>query len=415
MINYYDIVILGAGASGLCAGVICSRNGKKTAVLEHMRSPGKKLLVTGNGRCNLTNTNQDISNYHSKDDEFVKTVLKEFSQRDTLEFFRKTGIMTYEKNGYVYPQSDRADSVLDALLFTLKENGADLICDIFVKSMEKADGRWLLKTKKGDFSAQKVIFALGGLSYALSGSDGCGYFLIKDLGHTMIPSHPALCPLVCFEGFFKDVAGVRADCRMDLYVGEKLIASDEGQLQLTSYGISGIVTFQISRYASLAICEGKKPEVYIDFYPGQSEEKLKDILLFLAKNCPKRKSVDAISGLFNRKLGKLFLKLAGILEDKNFGDLLPDEMDKLVKTIKRFRCTIKEPLGYEKAQVTAGGVDISEINPFTMSSLLAEDIYFAGEIIDVDGKCGGYNLQWAWSSAAVAAQSASGGRCVKGK
>ena len=256
--------------------------------------------------------------------------------------------------------------------------------------------------------AKSVIFALGGLSLKSSGSDGCGYFLVEKLGHTMVKPLPALCPLCCKEDFYADIAGVRVNGKVFLYADDELIAAESGQIQFTSYGISGIVTFQLSVYAAINIKKGKSVYAVLDFALPFSEDDLYNTFACFAKNNPKRSCLGSLCGILNQKLSAAILKLSDIPFDKRFGELKESEIRRIIYFIKHFRTEIKEPLGLEKAQVTAGGADVSEINPLTMESRIHKGIYFAGEMIDVDGKCGGYNLQWAWSSAYVAAKSAIG-------
>ncbi|MCR5784285.1 MAG: NAD(P)/FAD-dependent oxidoreductase [Eubacterium sp.] len=405
----YDVIILGGGAAGMAAAITAAKLGSQTALLEHMPRVGKKILSTGNGKCNITNTNLDSSFYRSEDEGFVSCVLNEFSHKDTLDFFEKIGIMTYEKDGYVYPMSNQASSVLDALRFAMEEESVCVYEDIFVSSMENKSGTWVLNTKKTNFSADKIIFALGGLSAPKTGSDGCGYFLIKSLGHKINKPLPALCPLVCEESFYKSISGVRTDAKIKLFSNDKLLSSDIGQLQLTNYGISGIPVFQVSRFASYALSRNEKVYAEIDFAPLYSEDELKEALENIMKNNPKRRMKDALNGIFNKKLAELFLKLTKIDVNALAETVSGEKTDKLYKIIKSFRTNIISTGDFEAAQVTAGGVSISEINPKSMESKLHKGIYFAGEMIDVDGKCGGYNLQWAWATGNIAARAASGG------
>ncbi len=406
----YDVAILGGGAAGMIAGITASRNGAKVLLLEHTNRLGKKILSTGNGKCNITNENQDLLSYRTDDSHFVESVLGKFGYKDTLNFFEQIGVITYSKNGYIYPRSNQASCVLDALRFTLSESGVNIIEDIFIKSIDKQKDKWQLISKKGTYLADKVIFALGGLSAPKTGSDGCGYMLLKGLGHQMKKQLPALCALKCQEDFYKSIAGIRTAASVNLYADGELISSDSGELQLTNYGISGIPVFQISRFAAYALDCGKDTRAVIDFMEEYTLGELRDLLISLFGRLYSREIQELLGGITNKKLGVLLCKLSGIRPSEPAGNISPSQIDALVNHFKHFETVITATMDYDNAQTTAGGIYVSDINPETMESKLQDGIYFAGEMIDVDGKCGGYNLQWAWSTGYIAGLSAAGGK-----
>lgn len=406
----YDIAILGGGAAGMTAAVTAAQNGAQVLILEHTTRLGKKIPATGNGKCNITNENQNLANYRADNSDFIETVLEKFGYKDTIKFFEQIGVVTYSKNGYIYPRSNQASCVLDALRFSLAEAGVNIIEDIFIKSIERQDDKWLLTSKKGIFLADKVIFALGGLSSPKTGSDGCGYMLLDRLGHKMKRQLPALCALKCREDFYKSISGIRTAASVILSVDGEYISADSGELQLTSYGISGIPVFQISRFASYALDDNKKVKVIIDFMEEYNKDELYDLLSIMMGRLSDREIQDVLGGLINKKLAVLLCKLSGIKPSEQAGNISSHQINSLVNYLKNFETEIIETMDFDNAQTTAGGIYISDINPETMESKLQKGIYFAGEMIDVDGKCGGYNLQWAWSTGYIAGLSASGGK-----
>lgn len=400
-----DVCVIGGGAAGLVAAISAKRQGRSVLILEHTNRVGKKLLATGNGRCNFTNVNQDLSNYRGASSEFINTVLEQFGYEDTIRFFKELGIIPKDRNGYIYPNSNQASSVLDVLLFELKALKISVLYEVDVEEIVHQKNSFEIYTNKDDINSNAIILSTGSKANKVTGSDGSGYDLAKAFGHSIKPVVPALVQLRSDSKVFKKVAGVRTDAKVTLIVDDNTISNDIGELQLTDYGISGIPVFQISRFAALALFEKRDVYVDVDFLPQFNEEEIK-ALLALRFKMPKRTVVESLTGILNYKLLVMLLNEAGIDENKNVNDLNEKEIDKLLKLFTSFKVKITETNSFENAQVCAGGVNCDEINPLTMESKLVKGLFFAGEILDVDGACGGYNLQWAWSSGFVAGKNA---------
>ncbi|MDO5410087.1 MAG: FAD-dependent oxidoreductase [Lachnospiraceae bacterium] len=411
------IVIAGAGASGLMAAVTAAEAGAAVTVIEQKEKAGKKILATGNGHCNFTNSALNSACYH--ENLFAMQVIGQFSVERTLDFFKKLGIFPHERNGYYYPASEQASAVVSLLLKRAEQLGVKILVDSCVeeirkmpedrqKQADRSTFQVLVRTaiksgvketikKNGKkkvtvgevryenrkISADRVILACGGQASPALGSDGSGYRLAGALGHRIVTPFPALTGICCREEWFPRVSGVRVSARVTLFADGRRLASDAGELQLTDYGISGIPVFQVSRYAARALAEGKEVQAELYFYPEISEEDMLDYL--------KQHNFDEYRGLYPEKL------LAVLMMFGN--DTLP----------RKLLCTCTEVNGFDRAQVTCGGVALEEVNPQTMESQICPGIYFAGELLDVDGICGGYNLQWAWSSGYLAGSCAAGG------
>lgn len=401
------VVIIGGGASGMMAAITAARNGAKAVILEHKDRIGKKILSTGNGRCNFTNTLQTPECYRSTDPEFPWKVLSQFPALNTIAFFQKLGIYSKNRNGYLYPYSDQASAVLDVLRLELETLDVEIRTETEVLEIRPVKCGFTIRTSNGKISADRVILSTGSKAAPKTGSDGSGYGLAKSLGHHLTPVVPALVQLRCKESFYKSISGVRLQGTVTLLNGKEEIASDTGEIQITDYGISGIPVFQISRYAALGLYHKNPVSVRINFMPDFSEEQFRTFLENRIQMHPDCKMEHFFIGLFHKKISALFLKISGISPSKEAGKLTPGEFMKLLETIQRFVTVVEATNSYDKAQVCAGGLSTDEIDPYTLESRLVDGLYFAGELLDVDGICGGYNLQWAWSSGYVAGKNAS--------
>lgn len=406
-------IIIGGGAAGLLAAITAAENGASVTILEHMPRVGKKILSTGNGKCNMTNLHMTADCYRSGIDGVPMQVIQKFPVEETLRFFRRLGVMTIDRNGYVYPASGQAQTVLDALRDKTESLGIRTCCDSKVISINKnKNERFTVKTENQSYQADFVILSAGSMAAKTTGSDGSGYELAKSMGHKIKKPLPALVQLKCNGDFFKGIAGVRTDVKVSLYTmgknGERgtCLAADFGELQLTDYGISGIPVFQISRYAAEALDHKKRVLAVVDFMPDLTEDDLFEVLKEQRAYLIDRKAADFINGLFNKKLAALFLKAAWIKGDQSISELSNKKLAELCSLIKECSFEVTGTNSYDKAQICMGGVDLREVNTETMESKLISGLYFAGEILDVDGICGGYNLQWAWSSGYLAAVSA---------
>ncbi|MEY8390661.1 NAD(P)/FAD-dependent oxidoreductase [Lachnospiraceae bacterium] len=408
MSREFDIIVVGAGASGLTAAVQAARKGASVLILEHMDRAGKKILVTGNGKCNFTNKKQGIAYYNGKNPAFVLPVFEQFGVPETLQFFENIGI--YPKNkrdGYFYPASEQAASVAEVLLMECKRLQVRIAYNIGIREIRREAEKFSFFTKEGVFISNCCIIATGGKAAKKTGSDGSGIPYIAQFGHKLTDIVPALVQMQGKQSFLKELAGVRAQGCIRLYIDGKRIAEDEGELQLTEFGVSGIPAFQVSRFAAYGLLYGQEVYAELNFLPKLSREEAKKLFArrFIANGAGKN-AAQALIGLFPCKLNVVLLKEAQISPGQQAQRCTRKELNALAYAAQTLRVDITGTKGFDFAQVTAGGVDTAEINPATMESLLVPRLYFAGEVIDIDGLCGGYNLQWAWSSGAVAGRAA---------
>ncbi|MCM1161366.1 MAG: aminoacetone oxidase family FAD-binding enzyme [Roseburia sp.] len=417
------IAIIGGGACGMFGAICAKRAGADVLLLEHTERIGKKLLATGNGKCNLTNLVLKPGDYYGNHPSFVVPVLKRFNQYDTLKLFEEMGLVWKETNGLVYPYSNQASTVLDLLRVELKRLQVRIQTEIKVKEILPDEKKgFLLKTSEGELEADCVILACGSKAAPKTGSDGSGYQLAKKLGHSVIEPLPALVQLKAEGSYFKMIAGVRSDCRLRLYIEEKenrkkILAGEEmGEVQFTDYGISGIPVFQFSRFAVKALWEKKKAFVVCDFLPQMEETDLYEYLVAKQKRLVHEGCCEELLlGLLNKKLNLMLLKECGFSPQANAGRLSTSDLKKLSRLIKHWKISLKGYNSFEQGQICQGGIATEELTE-NLESRLHKGLYFAGEIIDIDGRCGGYNLQWAWSCAYVAAvHAAKGALAEKGK
>jgi len=425
-----QIFIIGGGASGMMAAITAVRRGANVTLLEGGPALGKKLLATGNGRCNFTNQLQQAHCYHSSNPAFPFPIITRFNEVNTIAFFEQLGIYPKERNGYLYPHSDQAKAVVDVLVDELNTLGVNIVTNAKVTSIRKENHAYtifahkMIPLQKGKRSTSKetsyerlvyhadvLILACGSMAAPSTGSDGSGYELAKQLGHKIITPLPSLVQLRCEERFFKQLAGVRIQAGLQLFhqtgKSSKLLARDHGELQLTSYGISGIVTFQISGYATRALEKKQRPYAIIDFFPNLEPDAL---LAYLKKRIqlhPTRQAHQFFTGMLPDKLASVLLSLASISEHEDLHTITTMKLQHLVELMKSFKTRIVGSNDFDAAQVCSGGVSTIEINPKTLESIYHKNLYFTGELLDVDGLCGGYNLQWAWSSGHLAGTEAS--------
>lgn len=404
------VYIIGAGPAGMMAAITAAKSGADVTLMEHNDRIGKKILSTGNGRCNYTNEFQGPEYYRSDNNSFPWKVVQAFPADTVISYFEELGIMPKNKNGGLYPFSEQAAAVLDVLRMEIERLHISVVTSAHVKEIVKQKQGFRIvaevEQKEKRYLADKVILSTGSKAAAKLGSDGSGYALAKALGHHIIPVVPALVQLKCKEAYFKSLAGIRLQGKVSLYVNEVLMGEDTGEVQLTDYGISGIPVFQISRYAARGLYEKKQVYAVLDILPQMSESELFDYLWKRKEERPLKEMESFFTGIFNKKLIPVLLKNAGISLHKKVGELTKKELHLLVKGIKSWNVTISGTNSFEQAQVCAGGIDTREIEPSTMESNIVPGLYFAGEIVDVDGICGGYNLQWAWSSGYLAGKGA---------
>lgn len=426
----YDVIIIGAGASGLTAAISAARQGSRVLVLEQKEKAGKKLLATGNGKCNFTNLFQAPECYRSGDNSFAWKVLSSFDVKRTISFFEELGIYPRERDGYLYPNSEQALSVLQVLLFECERLKVTISCNERVTAIKKPDFTVYteqtvpidpdLKKKNNKnpksltaspvkintYEGNKLILAAGGCASPKLGSDGSGYSLAEGFGHRIIKPLPALVQLKSPEKFCKTLSGVRTASKITLYHDKELLAKEAGEILFTDYGISGIPVLQVSRYASIALDKGEKVHLCIDFLPELEHDRVLKLIKERIQRNGNKTLEQMLVGLFQYKLSYIMILSAGLDPYKKVNIVKPQEIEALVKQIKEFIMRIHDTNSFENAQVSAGGIATAEINATTMESKLCKNLYLSGEVIDVDGTCGGYNLQWAWSSGYLAGLSA---------
>lgn len=397
--------IIGGGPSGMMAAITIKRADSdiKVVLFERKEKLGKKLLATGNGRCNFTNSDMAPKYYNGRDEGFIREVLKDFDYSDAISFFHSLGVEEAVKDGYVYPRSNQASTVLLALLVQLKHLKVEVITDCRIKEVEKASTGFKFISDKGAvYHFDRAILATGGRANSALGSDGSGYKLARSLGHTLVPVVPSLVQLVVKDNPLKKASGVR--CRAKVYgvVGDEKKVSSEGELQITDYGISGILIFQISRYISYCLERGSTTYVVLDFVPEYDTESFMELLKKRKVEFGYLTWEEYLNGLFPIKLSMVLLKLSGIRSSDYVKEYDDTALYLLNRHIKHLKLPISDTKGFEMAQVCAGGVSTKEINEDTMESKICPGLYICGELMDVDGLCGGYNLHFAWASGYLA-------------
>ncbi|MGI6486338.1 MAG: NAD(P)/FAD-dependent oxidoreductase [Tepidanaerobacteraceae bacterium] len=405
------VIVVGGGASGIIAAIAARRMGAEVKILERNPRIGKKILVTGNGRCNFTNIHANVHDYSGENREFVTGALSRFSIPETIAFFEKLGIAhKVEDNGKVFPMSDQASSILDVLLYELKVLGVNIVCGVYVSSIKKEGDGFLIETEgAGLFRCDRVVLACGGKAMPSTGSDGNGYGLAKKLGHSTTEIFPALVQLKLEGKFFKQIDGVKFVGAAAVVSGTKTIAKDRGDILFTNYGISGPPILQISRKAGELLQCGREALLQVTVLDNLDIKKLEELLASRFNKMPHKTLEFALVGLINKRLIPVVLRQAGFSDLKvNAGSITSEQISRISKILKCWQFKIKGTKSWPSAQVTAGGIRTSEIDPGTLESKIVKGLFFAGEIIDIDGKCGGYNLQWAWSSGYVSGQSAAG-------
>ncbi len=403
------VIIVGGGASGMLAAISARRQGADVTILERNPRIGKKILATGNGRCNFTNINTDVTYYHGSNPKFVYNALSSFDAKATIAFFEKLGIAhKVEGLGKVFPMSDQASSFLDVLLYELTEIGVNIVYNAYVINIISNKDSFTVELEdKSTYKGDKVILATGGSAMPSTGSDGNGFALAEKLGHTLVDTFPGLVQLKLAGSFFKQIDGVKFVGTAEILSNNKSLAKDRGDILFTSYGISGPPIMQLSRKAGELLLKNKEPMVKITIIDTMSKEELTKLIKERFKNGPKKTAENSMIGLINKKLIPVLLREAGIQNLKTpVAELSKQDHQKIITILTDWRFKVIGTKDWTSAQVTAGGVNTKEIQQNTMESKLIKGLYFTGELLDIDGQCGGFNLQWAWSSGYVAGRNA---------
>jgi len=387
------IAVVGAGASGIIAALIASKH-NQVYLFDGNDKCGKKILATGSGHCNYWNEDIDINKYQTDDYSNLMNIISKENQQNVLTFLDSIGIYPRIKNGYYYPYSNQATSIRQIFETAINYSNVTFLTNNKVININRINNQFIVITNNSQLVVDKVILATGSKAYPKTGSDGSGYLLIKKFGHTINPVLPALTKLITNDKTIKDWENIRADATVKVFDANKLIAQDTGEIQLAKDGISGICTFNISSYVSKALTNNPSVEVTIDFFPS-----IDNLSLFLEERSQKlaNNSLETmLESIFNYKLLFVLLDKANLNKDRSWETLSKEERNRLVNTIKNFKIPIVATESFDKAQVCTGGISLTEINPQTMESLIVPNLYFAGEILDVDGRCGGYNLAFAF-------------------
>ena len=399
------IGIIGGGAAGMAAALAASENqDAQVVLLERQARVGKKLSATGNGRCNLTNLHANEGGYHGEEASFARFALETYNVEDTLSWFRSLGLFTVaEESGRVYPYSDQANSVVDVLRFALERENIHLETGFEVEKVKKNGDIFQIEGTGGAVECDKLIIACGGLAGTKLGGSMSGYKLLRSFGHKCTKLRPTLVQLKSSWPGAASLKGVRANCHAQILHNGEVFAQSRGELQFTEYGLSGPVIFEISR----DVCAERGQWVCrLDLLPEIEENTLKaELLRRKSTNLPVS---ELLTGILHNRLGRVLTKSVGISDYVPVAQLEDYEIDAVCKAVKGFEVALTEPMGMDSAQVTAGGIVTKEFIPETMESKLVPGLYACGEVLDIDGDCGGYNLQWAWSSGRLAGHHAGG-------
>ncbi|MBQ5405199.1 MAG: aminoacetone oxidase family FAD-binding enzyme [Oscillospiraceae bacterium] len=394
------VVVIGGGASGIMAALTAAENkDNRVILLERQQRIGRKLLATGNGRCNLTNTGAAPGNYHGEQADFARPALARFSPQDALAFFHGLGLLTEEEyGGRVYPLSNSANSVLDVLRFALEKAGVDLRCACPARRiLRRNGGGYTVVTDAGETDADALIVACGGAAGAKLGGVTDGYELLKPLGHKRTPLRPALTQILTAPDYPRALKGVRAAAVLRLTDGETALGENRGELQFTETGVSGPAAFDLSRAVAAG---GEGLSLCADFLPEGA-----DAFALLEKRretFPGQPASELFTGMLHNRLGRMLVKYAGLEAARPIGSLTDNELRRAARACTAFTLPVRGVEGFDSAQVTAGGVRTAGFNPDTLESWFMPGLFVCGELLDIDGDCGGYNLQWAWASGRLA-------------
>ena len=395
--------IIGAGASGMAAALWASQEPDVQVILmERQARVGRKLQATGNGRCNLSNEKFHISHYHGEDPTFTEQVFSQFGVEDTLNWFSSLGLCTVtEQSGKIYPYSDQANSVVDVLRLALDKENITLRLGFEAEKIKYSPNGFAVESKEEIVTCDRLIVACGGLAGSKLGGTMAGYKLLSKLGHRSTKLRPNLVQIQSRWQALSSLKGVRTNCNVEILHNGDLFAQSRGELQFTEQGLSGPVIFEISR----DVCSASGSWIAsLDFMPQWNEDKL---MAHLQNRMQTNYPIDELlTGVLHNRLGRVLTQCAGIKGKAYCNDLSQRELEELCRCVKALEVELTEPMGMENAQVTAGGVLTDDFDPYTLESKKIPGLFVCGELLDVDGDCGGYNLQWAWSAGCVAGRNA---------
>lgn len=405
------IIIIGGGPSGLMCAIQCAQNGNEVIVLEKNEKVGKKLYITGKGRCNVTNfcSNEEFLNNVVTNSKFLYSCLNAFTPNQTMEFFEKQGVkLKIERGNRVFPESDKSSDIIKALNKSCVEKNVKILLNQDVIDVSKTNDKFCVRTKTSYHLSDAVVICTGGKSYSSTGSTGFGYEIAKKFGHTIVPIKPALCPIKLKDEWVKKVEGLALkNVAINVYSNHKKVLSEFGEMIFTSNGISGPIVLTISSY----INKMSNVELFIDFKPALSYEQLENRLIREFDNAKNSQINSVLKNLLPKNFVSIFLDSCNILENKKINSLTVEKRKKIANTLKNFKLNFDSLYDINYAIITSGGVNIKEINPKTMESKLINNLFFAGEILDVDALTGGFNIQIALSTGYCAGKGVLNGYC----
>lgn len=384
----YDIVIIGGGVSGIVSAIKSFNGRNRITILERNDKCLKKLLLTGNGRCNYFNDDTSISNYHSMREDLLDKVINSDNMSRVLDFYNELGIIPKIKNGYYYPFSNQASTVRDALMFEVMKLGVSIKYNYLVEKIERSNNKFIINDS---IVCDKVIIATGSCSYPKTGSDGMGYDFLRKFGHNIIKPLPALVQLNSDFKYCRELSGIRSDVMLSLYEDDEFISSSVGEVQLTDYGISGICTFNLSHFVTRGLDVGKKEVIKVNFLPFIKDNYMEWFNTYSNKHNDKNIYM-LLCNILNYKLVKVILKVCSIDNETYYNELDYNSRSLLIDNLTNFKFNIVSTKDFNFSQVCNGGVSLDEVNLSTFESLIVDGLYITGEVLDINGNCGGYNL-----------------------
>lgn len=405
------VVIIGGGASGLVTSIKASNKNNKVILLEKNKDCGKKILITGNGKCNYFNEDFTIDHYHSSNIDTLSNIINKDNKELILNFWNNLGIIPKIKNGYYYPASNLAATIQNTLILEAKHHNVDIRTNTEVLDIDYKDNKFIINTNNDIIECDKLVLSTGSNAAPQTGSDGLGYKLLSKFNHTIIEPLPALVQLRSTGNFLKEWNGIRTEVKIRLYENNNLIKEEEGEIQLTDYGVSGICIFQLSGIVARGLYNNKEERLTIDFLPYLNTSSRKELVEYLDNRNNKLKDrtiTELLEGMLNYKLINIILKQNKINNNKHWNTLSNKDKINICIYLKEFPLEILDTNSFNKCQVCSGGIPLSEININTMESLKQKNLYITGELLDVDGDCGGYNLSFAWLSGLLAGINISG-------
>jgi hypothetical protein len=394
--NNENWIIIGAGAAGLCAAITLGRAGEKVLLLEQNSKIGKKILVSGNGKCNIDNRYINLTRFHGQNFEFIKGVLEGYPFEAVEKFFTSIGLELMEgKDGKMFPMSLQASSVVELLEYEAKKVGVNIVCDCTVNTIDKEGKYFTVVTAEDSKVCEKLLLACGSPAAPQLGGSNSGYAFATKMGHSLIPRYPSLVQLCSEETWVKTCAGVKVPGIATLYANGEYISEKKGDLLFTNYGISGLAILDLSREVSTRLATFDYCELSLDLMPALSKEKLTNLLLGRIQKESEKPIGLWLQGVINKKLIPIIIEQSrckvSVEEQLN-----RKEINKLVHTIKNLKLSISDTKGFKGAEVATGGIDTTEVNPDTLESKIVPNLFLAGEILDVDGDRGGFNFHFAW-------------------